>query len=49
MTGIIYTYEAFELAPTALREGFLNVGNLMRFENKVILLPIGEEECLGER
>jgi hypothetical protein len=42
MSGIIYTYDALELAPAAMVKGFLDIGNLYRFLQKVLLLPMEE-------
>lgn len=34
MTGIMYTYDSFELAAEAMSEGFMNLNNLQRFMDK---------------
>lgn len=47
MNGIIYTYDGLELAPTAMVKGFLDIGNLYRFMQKTLILPMEQELCLG--
>lgn len=48
MSGIIYTYGGLELRETAMVDGFLDIGNLYRFMEKTLILPIKKELCLGE-
>jgi hypothetical protein len=48
MTGIIYTYDSFELAPEVMSAGFMDISNLQRFMNKVVMVPLGKKECLGQ-
>lgn len=47
MTGIIYNYPSLEFARKAIDEGFMDIGNLNRFMNKVVFVPTTVEKCYG--
>ena len=48
MTGIIQTYEAFELGREAMSEGFFDLGNLETYMGRTVFLPVEKEGCRGE-
>jgi hypothetical protein len=47
MTGIIYTYNSLEFLKGSINDGFMDIGNLNRFMNKVVYVPMLKERCLG--
>ena len=47
MTGIIHTYNSFELSSEAMEDGFLDLSNLQSYLRKTIFLPLEHEECMG--
>ena len=48
MTGIIYTYGSLEFKENCIDDGFMDIGNLNRFMDKTVYIPIRREKCLGK-
>lgn len=47
MTGIINTYASLEFLRGVVDITFLDGANLFRFMDKMLIVPIGPEDCFG--